>query len=165
MKKLLALLTVVLAFTFLSVAQTYSGSSSGQSDQTTTTKTKSKKSATSSDTGAAASETGTKTGKGKKESTLTGCLSADETSLSNGRYKKGVKVGPADKLKGHGGHQVELKGQWQGTGADKSFEVASLKHLSDTCKEAAGGGTTGTTKKGEKDMSKGKDKGATPPKQ
>ena len=158
MKRLLALLTIVLAFTLVSVAQTSSGSSTGQSEQTSTT-TKSKKSKKSAETtGAATSESG----KAKKESTLTGCLSADETSLSNGRYKKGVKVEPADKLKGHGGHQVQLKGEWKGTGADRTFEVASMKHISDTCKEAPGGGTTGTTKKGKKDMEKGKDTGATP---
>ncbi len=158
MKRLLALLTIVLAFTLVSVAQTSSGSSTGQSEQTSTT-TKSKKSKKSAETtGTATSETG----KAKKESTLTGCLSADETNLSNGRYKKGVKVEPADKLKGHGGHQVQLKGEWKGTGADRTFEVASMKHISDTCKEAPGGGTTGTTKKGKKDMEKGKDTGATP---
>ncbi len=161
MKKLLALLTIGLAFTLVNVAQTSSASSTGQSEQTsTTTKAKSKKSSSSETTGAAASDTGSK--KAKKESTLTGCLSADESSLSNGRYKKGVKVEPADKLKGHGGHQVELKGQWKGTGAEKTFEVASMKHLAATCKEAPGGGTTGTTKKGKKDMEKGKESGATP---
>ncbi len=161
MKKLLALLTIVLAFTLVSVAQTYSGSSTGQSEQSsTTTKSKAKSKKSGESTGEAASDTSTK--KAKKEATLTGCLSADESSLSNGRYKKGVKVEPADKLKGHGGHQVELKGQWKGTGADKTFEVASMKHLSETCKEAPGGETTGTTKKGKKDMEKGKESGATP---
>ncbi len=155
MKRLLALLTIVLAFALVSVAQTSSGSSTGQSEQTSTT-TKSKKSKKSGET--ATSETG----KAKKEATLTGCLSTDEATLSNGRYKKGVKVEPADKVKGHGGHQVQLKGEWKGTGAEKTFEVASLKHLSDTCKEAPGGGTTGTTKKGKKDMEKGKESGATP---
>jgi len=142
MKKLLMLLAVVLAFTFTSVAQTSSAGSTGQADQTTTGKTKSKKAATDSGT----SE---KAGKAKKDSTLTGCLSADASTLSNGRYKKGVKVGPPDKVKEHAGHQVQLTGQWSGSGADKSFEVASVKHISETCATAPGGGTTGSTKKGK----------------
>jgi hypothetical protein len=88
-----------------------------------------------------------------------------------------VEVGPTDKVKEHAGHQVQLKGEWKAAAAgemaggatkasakSKSFEVASVNHLADTCKEAApGGGTTGATKKGEKDMKKGKAKGATPP--
>jgi hypothetical protein len=142
MKKLLVLLAMVMAFTLTSVAQT-SSSSSGQTDQTTTSKTK----ATSDNTG--------KAGKAKKEATLTGCLNSDASMLTNGNYKNGVKVGPADKVKEHAGHQVALKGQWSGTGADKNFEVASVKHLSETCSAAKGGGTTGTTKKG-------KNTGATP---
>jgi hypothetical protein len=149
MKKLLVLLAMVLAFTLNSVAQTSSSGSTGQSDQTTTTTgKKGKKSAASTDQ-AGATDTG-KSGKAKKDSTLTGCLSSDATTLSNGRYKKGVKIGPADKVKDHAGHQVQLTGQWSGTGADKSFEVASVKHISDTCSTAPGGGTTGSTKKGGK---------------
>jgi hypothetical protein len=162
MKKTLLLLAMLLAFTLTSVAQTSSSSSMGQSDQTTTPK-KSKKSAASSDQTGATSDTGTKTGTAKKEATVTGCLSSDASTISNGHYKKGVKVEPADKVKDHAGHQVQLTGEWKGTGADKTFEVASLKHISDTCKAAPGGATTGTTKKGEKDMKKGKDTGATPP--
>lgn len=163
MKKRLVLAAMLLAFTLTGVAQTSSSSSMGQSDQTTTSK-KSKKSAASSDQMGASSDTGAKSGKAKKESTLTGCLSSDAATLSNGRYKKGVKVEPADKVKDHAGHQVQLTGEWKGTGADKTFEVASVKHISDTCKAAPGGGTTGETKKGKKDMEKGKDTGATPPK-
>jgi Ni/Co efflux regulator RcnB len=156
MKKLLVLLAMVLAFTFTSVAQTSTSSSTGQADKSAT-KSKTKK---SDDSGAMSDSKG----KAKKEATLTGCLSSDGTMLTNGRYKKGAKVGPEDKVKAHAGHQVQLTGEWKGTGADKSFEVASVKHISDTCKEAPGGGTTGTTKKGEKDMKKGKDTGTTPPK-
>ncbi|HET7185397.1 MAG TPA: hypothetical protein VFI82_11980 [Terriglobales bacterium] len=148
MKKLIVLLAMVMAFTLTSVAQT-SPSSSGQTDQTTSGKTKSK-----SDQGMSDMNMG-KSGKAKKEATLTGCLNSDASMLTNGKYKNGVKVGPADKVKEHAGHQVALKGQWSGTGADKNFEVASVKHLSETCSAAKGGGTTGTTKKG-------KDTGATP---
>ncbi len=148
MKRLIMLLAVVFVFTITSMAQTSTSSSSGQSDQTsaTTSKSKSKKSSSSDMGGAAASETG----KAKKNSTLTGCLNSDATMLTNGRYKNGVKVGPADKVKDHAGHQVALTGSWSGTGADKSFDVASVKHISETCSAVKGGGTTGITKKGAK---------------
>ena len=142
MKKLLVLLAMVLAFTCTSVAQYGSSQMGGQ----------------------AAEKDG---GKAKKEATLTGCLSAQPDAsgnymLSNGKYKKGVQVGPADKVKDHAGHQVQLTGQW----SDKTkFEVASLKHISETCEMAPGGGTTGMTKKGKKDMDKGSDMGEKPPKQ
>jgi hypothetical protein len=106
---------------------------------------------------------GSSAGMSGKTSTLTGCLSASPNSdgmytLSNGRYKSGVEVGPTDKVKDHAGHQVALKGKW-GTAAEagentgvaastsekgeKHFDVESVKHLSDTCKEASGGGTMG----------------------
>jgi hypothetical protein len=129
MKKLLLLLAVVAAFTCTSVAQ-YGSSTSDEKSGTA------------------------------KEATLTGCISAQADAggnytLTNGKYKKGVQVSPADKVKDHAGHQAQLTGQWS---ADKkTFEVANLKHISATCEMAAGGGTTGTTKKG-------KDKSAAPPK-
>ncbi len=144
MKKLLLLLAVTLAFTLSVFAQT-------------------------------AGETAKKAGtKAKKESTLTGCISAQPDAngnytLSNGRYKKGVEITPTDKVKDHAGHQVRLTGEWAkaetpggGTAMSmKSFEVASVKHISDTCKEAPGGGTTGMTHKGMKKSKKGE--AATPP--
>jgi hypothetical protein len=69
-------------------------------------------------------------------------------------------VTPADKVKDHAGHQVQLTGQWS---ADKkTFDVASVKHISETCETAAGGGTAGMTKKGKKDTEKGKDTTAPP---
>ncbi len=168
MKKVLWLLAVTLAFTLTSVAQT-SGSSSSMGQTSTSSDTgskKAKKSAAGSEqSGAMASDKSA--GKAKKEATLTGCMSAQPDAsgnytLSNGRHKNGVEVTPTDKVKDHAGHQVALKGQWSSD--KKTFEVASLKHISDTCKEAAGGGTTGMTKKGKKDSSKGKDTTA-PPKQ
>ncbi len=179
MKKLLLLLAVAFAFTLTAVAQDAS-QTGGTSDQTTTkTTTKSKKSKKSSDQNAAAADQGAKP---KKERTLTGCISAQPDAngnytLSNGRYKKGVEVGPADKLKDHAGHQVELKGEWAAAAAGatnasatekpaRHFEAASVKHLSDTCSEAPGGGTTGATHKAEKKAKKGKadtSSSATPP--
>ena len=160
MKRALWLMAVLLAFTLTSVAQTSGGSSSSSSGMG------------QSDTGAKKSKKGSsdmsgmdmgKEGKAKKEATLTGCLNSDASMLTNGRYKKGVAVGPADKVKEHAGHQVALKGEWS---ADKkTFNVASVKHISETCKEAPGGGTAGMTKKGKKDTSKGKSDTATPPKQ
>ncbi len=174
MKKVLVLLAVILAFAFMAMAQTSASAQSssgdmGQSQQGTKTKSHMGKS---------------HMGKANKESTLTGCLSKEPNAdgmytLSNGRYKKGVEVGPTDKVKEHAGHQVALKGEWSTAAAagetagggmskekgEKHFEVASLKHISETCKEAPGGGTTGMTKKGAKDTSKGKSTGANPPQQ
>jgi hypothetical protein len=172
MKKLLLLLAVVAAFTCTSVAQYSSSSgSAGQtsdqtSDQKTTEKSKSKKSAASSDQmGGQAAEKGG--GKAKKEATLTGCISpqpdaSGNYTLSNAKHKKGVVLEPADKVKEHAGHQTQLTGQWSSD--KKKFEVASVKHISETCEMAPGGGTAGTTKKGKKDMEKGKDTSGAPPK-
>jgi hypothetical protein len=117
MKKLLLLLAVVLAFTFTSVAQAGYSSGTDQSSQTTTSKSKAK---------------------ATKEATVTGCVSKEPGAngmyaLTNGKYKKGVEIGPTDKVKEHAGHKVQLTGQWSGTGAKKMFEVASIKHLSATC--------------------------------
>jgi hypothetical protein len=107
---------------------------------------------------------GNEAGTSGKMSTLTGCLSASADSdgmytLSNGHYKKGVEVGPTDKVKDHAGHQVALKGHWGSAAAagenaggvassstekgEKHFDVDSVKHIADTCKEAPGGGTMG----------------------
>lgn len=125
MKKLLALLAMVLAFTLASVAQYGSSSTSAQSEPSTASKAKSQKATGSSNS--------------KKEETVTGCLSAQPNArgnyiLTNDNYKRGVKVGPADKVKAHAGHTVELSGQWTGKAGGKSFEVASVKHVATTCK-------------------------------
>jgi hypothetical protein len=131
MKKLLLLLAVVLALTFTAVAQYGSSSSMGQSDQTTTSKAKT-----------------------AKKATVTGCVSKEPGAngmftLTNGHYKKGVEVGPTDKVKAHAGHTVQLTGQWSGTGAQKMFEVATLKHLSATCTM---GGAKGSAMKDNMEM-------------
>jgi hypothetical protein len=131
MKKLLALFAIVLAMTITSVAQT-SSSTATQSDQTTPSKSK-----------ASAS----------KEATMTGCISAQPDAsgnytLSNGQYKDGVKIGPADKVKEHAGHQVKLSGQWSEAGGDKSFDVVNVKHLSPTCPTD---GAQGTASKDDKE--------------
>jgi hypothetical protein len=147
MKKALLLLAVALAFTLTAMAQT-EGQAAGTPSQTTTT-TKSKK----SKKGSAATEQGA-----AKEATMTGCISAQPDAngmytLSNGRHKKGVEVGPADKLQEHAGHQVKLTGAWTKAAAGETqaaagkekgkrhFEVASVTHISKTCAEAPGGGT------------------------
>ena len=133
MKRLLLLFAMVLAFTFTSVAQTGSSGGTGQAGQTTTSKPKAK---------------------APKESTVTGCVSKEPGAngmytLTNGHYKKGVEVGPADKVKDHAGHTVQLTGQWSGTGAKKSFEVASLKHIAATCTTE---GAKGAASKSKKDV-------------
>lgn len=140
MKKLLLLLAVVVAFTCTSVAQYGTGGASQSSEQTTS-KSKSKKAAASDETGG---------GKAKKDATLTGCLSKEadasgNLTLTNGKYKKGVVVEPADKMKGHEGHQVQLTGQWSPD--KKKFEVASMKHISEICEAATGGGAAKKEKK------------------
>ncbi len=162
MKKLFLLLAMLAAFAFVAVAQDASqaGSTSGQ----TSTNTSKKKSGDHS--GMAMDEQGSNKGS-RKGSTLTGCLSSSPNSegmytLSNAKMKKGVEVGPTDKVKDHAGHQVELMGKWSTapeageTNAattkekgERHFEVANVKHLADTCSEAPGGGTTGSKSKGK----------------
>lgn len=138
MKKLFACLTVLLAITFLSAAQTARASSNGQ--------------AGASDQGA---EKKAAPKKGAGGAMLTGCLSGPN---SEGAYelksgKKEVEVGGLDDLSKHVGHKVRLHGAWTKTGADigekesaeskgkeekgeRHFKVASIDHLSDTCPAA-----------------------------
>lgn len=159
MKKLSLLLAVVFVFALTAVAQeSGAASSSGQMSQD---QTMSKKGHKMGAMGA------------KKGSTLTGCVSKEANAdgmytLSNGRYKKGVEIGPADKVKDHAGHQVKLTGKW-GTSAEagetaaagtekkgeRHFEVDNVEHISDTCSMAPGGGTMGMSGK----MKKGKKSG------
>ncbi|MBZ5566924.1 MAG: hypothetical protein LAN64_03640 [Acidobacteriia bacterium] len=113
MKKLSVLLAMVLAFTLTTMAQ-YDPSAvyDPRSDESSQAKS-------------------------KKEATMTGCLSAQPDA--SGSYtltsnKKVIKVGPADKVKAHAGHTVELTGKWSGSGKDKSLEVTNLKHIDTTCK-------------------------------
>lgn len=178
MKKLLLLLGILAAFAFVAVAQDASqtGGASGQTSTNT-----SKKKASGDHSGMAMDHQGTsKSGKG---STLTGCLSSSPNSdgmytLSNAKMKKGVEVGPTDKVKDHAGHQVELMGKW-GTAAEagetnaasakekghRHFEVENVKHISETCSEAPGGGTTGSKEKGTmKGKSKSSGESASTPK-
>jgi hypothetical protein len=156
------------------VAQDASPTSSS-SGQTTTKSSKSK----SGDHSGMAMNHDQSMGKSGKGSTLTGCMSASPNAegmytLSNAKSKKGVEVGPADKVKDHAGHQVSLTGKWS-TGAEagekagtkqekgeRHFEVDSVKHISETCSEAPGGGTAGS--KGGAKKSKGTGDTASTPK-
>lgn len=161
MKRMLLLLGILATFTFMAVAQDASPTSSA------------KKKSSDEHAGMAMDHQGSS--KSAKGGTLTGCLSASPNSdgmytLSNAKHKKGVEVGPADKVKEHAGHQVSLTGKW-GTAAEageanaaaakekgeRHFEVDSVKHISETCSEAPGGGTTGSKvkPKGEKSKSTG----------
>jgi hypothetical protein len=178
MKKVLLLMALALAFTFTAMAQT-EGKAGGASGQTTETKAKkSKKASAATESGQAgmAKEAGA-----AKESTLTGCLSAQPDkdgnyTVSNGRYKKGVEVGPADTVKEHAGHQVKLTGNWSTAAGEqpgggkkkgkKSFQVTNVTHIAETCEKAPGGGTTsekpaGKTAEGK--PKKGEKKSETPP--
>ena len=118
-----------------------------------------------------------KSGKGGGGSTLTGCLSGPNSEgvyeLKSG--KKEVEVGGLDDLSKHVGHEVKLHGSWAKSGSEigekeaaggkegkeekgeRHFKVASIDHVSDTCK---GGGETGKHKKG----SSGTSQPSTPPK-
>jgi len=157
MKKLFAFLTIVLAVTFLSAAQT-SASGNGQAgatDQTTEKKAAPKK--------------------GGGGATLTGCLSGpnDEGVYELKSGKKEVEVGGLDDLSKHVGHKVRLHGSWTKNGSDigekesseskgkeekgeRHFKVASIDHLSDTC-------PAGAAEKGE--HHKKSDSAGTTPKQ
>ncbi|HEU5452741.1 MAG TPA: hypothetical protein VFU76_12180 [Terriglobales bacterium] len=159
MKKLTLLLAVVFLFALTAVAQESGAASSGQG--------------MSQDQSSSMSKKGKKMGAmGGKTATLTGCVSKDADAegmytLTNGRIKKGVEIGPTDKVKDHAGHQVKLSGHWATAAAagessmasssskekgERHFEVDSVQHISDTCSEAPGGGTMGMAshKKGKK---------------
>jgi hypothetical protein len=150
MKKLFAFLTIVLAVTFLSAAQTASASGNGQAGATD--QAAEKKSAPK---------------KGAGGATLTGCLSGpnNEGAYELKSGKKEVEVGGLDDLSKHVGHKVRLHGAWAKSGAEigekeneaseakegkegkeekgeRHFKVASIDHLSDTC-------PAGTSEKGE----------------
>ena len=164
MKRIFLLLGILVAFTFVAVAQDASPTGGAQSTPSST-KSKSSK----SDMGGMAMDHQGSSKSSSKGSTLTGCLSSSANAegmytLSNAKMKKGVEVGPADKVKEHAGHQVSLTGKWatgaeagEKEGAEKAsakeekgerhFEVDSVKHISETCSEAPGGGTTGSKKK------------------
>ena len=176
MKRLCLLLTFLAAFAFAAMAQDASPTSS-PAGQTTT---KSSKNKTAGEHSGMAMDHKDNMGKSSgKGSTLTGCLSASANAegmytLSNARNKKGLEVGPADKVKEHAGHQVSLTGKWSSAAeageanaasakekGEKHFEVASVKHISETCTQAPGGGTAGTKGKAK---SKGAGETASTPK-
>jgi hypothetical protein len=162
MKKVLAIFTMVFAFTILSGAQAGSTSGSAQTgagDEAAQKKAPPKK-------GAAGS------------ATLTGCLSGpnDEGAYELKSGKREVEVGGLDDLSKHVGHKVRLHGAWTKSSAEigekekegseakegkeekgeRHFKVASIDHISDTC-------PAGAAEKGEHHK-KGTSAG-TPPKQ
>ncbi|HET9182896.1 MAG TPA: hypothetical protein VFP59_12235 [Candidatus Angelobacter sp.] len=149
MKKVLCILTAVFAITWASGQTSSSSQTSGdQSSASTTQMSKSKK--------------GMKMGAGK--STIRGCLSGpnDEGAYVLTRGKRKIEVGGNDDLSKHVGHEVKLHGTW-GTASDigekeaaaggdndnekghRHFKVASIDHISDTCKA---GGKMGSHKMG-----------------
>jgi hypothetical protein len=149
MRRILAIFTFVFAFTLLSAAQT--GGASGSSGAQAGT-----------DEHAAHK-------KGGGGGTLTGCLSGpnDEGVYDLKSGKRTVEVGGLDDLSKHVGHEVRLHGSWAKSGSEigekeaaggseskegkeekgeRHFKVASIDHVSDTCKAASGAGAK--TKKG-----------------
>jgi len=153
MRRILAIFTIVFAFTLLSAAQT--GGASGSSGAQAGT-----------DEHAAHK-------KGGGGATLTGCLSGPNGEgvyeLKSG--KRTVEVGGLEDLSKHVGNEVRLHGSWTKSGSEigekesaeskekeekgeRHFKVASIDHVSDTCKAAAGaktkkggGESSGTTPK------------------
>ena len=149
MKRIL-LPALLLAFGFSAMAQDAATSSAGHPSTTKTAKTKK---STSSDT---ASPAGDASASASKSSHLTGCVSSSANSegnytLTNGKYKKGVELIPADgtDVSKHAGHEVQLTGNWTTEAAEKAskstdtekygkhFQVASIKHMADTCPASA----------------------------
>lgn len=143
MKKVLCILTALFAITWAS-GQT---SSSGQTDQSSASTSKMAK-----------SKKGMKKGTG--EATIMGCLSGpnDEGAYVLTHGKRKVEVGGNDDLSKHVGHEVKLHGTWASASdigekeaseggakhsekAHKHFKVASIDHISETCK--AGGKMAG----------------------
>jgi hypothetical protein len=172
MKKLIAILTLVFAFTILSKAQT--GGAPGSTDHPS---------------GGAQAGTGDQASapKAQKKSagstTLTGCLSGpnDEGVYELKSGKKEVEVGGLDDLSKHVGHQVRLHGAWAKSGAEigekegseaseakekgekgeksekaeRHFKVASIDHVSGTC-------PAGAAEKGEHHQSPASQPSSTP---
>jgi outer membrane lipoprotein SlyB len=163
MKKSFLIVAILASFTLFAVAQDASQAGGAQGSTTDSATKKMSHDKMSS-------------GKG---STLTGCVSASPNAdgmytLSNAKMKNGVEIGPADKVKDHAGHQVSLTGKWSTAAAageaaaagkekgEKHFEVDDVKHISPTCSEAPGGGTTGAKMKSKKEDKK-TTSSATPP--
>jgi len=163
MRRIFAVLTIVVAFTFLSAAQT--GGASGQ---------------TGTDEHAAQKK-GAAGG-----ATLTGCLSGpnDEGVYELKSGKRAVEVGGLDDLSKHVGHQVKLHGSWAKSGSaigekeneaaekkegkeskegkeekgERHFKVSSIDHIKDSC-------PAGTAEKGEHHKKgSGASQPSTPPK-
>jgi len=153
MKKLIAILSLVFAFTIMSKAQT--GSAPGSTDQPAG-------GAQAGNQAAPAQQSHKKSAGG---ATLTGCLSGpnQEGAYELKSGKKEVEVGGLDDLSKHVGHQVRLHGSWaksgaeigekegseskeseakekgeKGEAAERHFKVASVDMVSETCAAAAG---------------------------
>jgi hypothetical protein len=149
MKKLIAVLSLVFAFTVLSKAQT--GSAPGSTDQPSG-------GAQAGDQAAPAQHSHKKSAGG---ATLTGCLSGpnQEGAYELKSGKKEVEVGGLDDLSKHVGHQVRLHGSWvksgaeigekegaegkeseskeKGEAAERHFKVASIDMVSESCPASA----------------------------
>jgi hypothetical protein len=152
MRRMFAVLTIILATAFLCAAQT--GGASGQ---------------TGTDEHAAHKKGGA------GGATLTGCLSGPNSEgvyeLKSGKHT--AEVGGLDELSKHVGHEVKLHGSWaksgseigekegneaaekkEGAAAEKKegkeekgerhFKVASIDHISDTCKGAGAAAKKGS---------------------
>ncbi len=136
MKKVVLGLSLVLALSLWTLAQTSSGSaSSGQ---------------TTADQGTSGHHMHHKNAAGEHE--IKGCLSASgSTATLKTAHGKTINVTPASgvDLSAHNGHEVRLTGTWEkgessaastgGEKAAKNFEATKVQHISDTCTAGAGG--------------------------
>lgn len=168
MRKLILLLAAAVAFSMTAFAQEAGtqGTTGGTETQTTTTTktTKHTKHAKGESAQAGESSSAAAGGTAAKESQLTGCVAKDATGsgfvLTNARHKKGVEIKSSEDLSAHVGHEVRLMGSWEKPTTDtaaggagpkghqmRTFDVTSVKHISDTC---SAGAAAGKKSKGEK---------------
>ncbi len=136
MKKYVLGLSLVLALSLWTLAQTSSNTaSSGQ---------------TTAEQGTSGQHMHHKNAAGEHE--IKGCLSASgSTATLTTAHGKTINVTPASgvDLSAHNGHEVRLVGTWEkgeasatSTGGEKmakNFEATKVEHISDTCTAGAGG--------------------------
>ena len=150
MKKALCCLTVLLGLSWAAAQTGGSGSSGSQAGGSSAQ-------SGSADQGAMKMDK-----KGGGGTVLTGCLSGpnDEGAYVLEHGAKKVEVGGNDELSKHVGHTVKLHGSWAKSGSEigekessekgeakegkeekgeRHFKVASIDHVSDTCKGGAAG--------------------------
>ena len=126
MKRASMFVAVALMFALTAFAQTTAGSDTGAGK-----KKKSSKGA-ASDTATAGSDMKSSKAGGN---TVTGCLNSDSSggyTITNGRYKNGMKVTGSDDLSKHVGHKVQLTGSKSGSGQCSMVATAHSRRRQDS---------------------------------